>query len=327
MILTRRHTLFAVCGMLLCATTAFSQQPPAAKQPDVKELLAKQFGATVDIRLDQPYAGNQNPRQMVDVFLPKKPIDNKPVPVVVMIHGGGWTGGDRKGYAQAAARLASTGRYAAVSVGYRMSTEAVWPAQIHDCKAAIRYIRGQASQWKIDPERLGATGASAGGHLSTLLGVSGGNAELEGKIGEFGSYSSRVQCVINVCGPTDMAAPLMQGEAAKVDDPAVSKLVGGSLKEKAAEVKAASPLTYVSKESVPILTIHGTKDARVHYSNAEKLHAALTKAGATSLLQPVVNAGHGIPMGPELVARSQAFWDKYLRGEKVDVATTPVEVP
>jgi acetyl esterase/lipase len=320
------------------AVVAQVAAPPAAPQtptPEERERLAreareaalKKFADTVDVRLDQSYAGNTNPKQMVDVYLPKQRLDDKPLPVVVFIHGGGWTGGDRKGYVQQALNMASTGKYACVAVGYRLSNEAKWPQQIYDCKAAIRYIHGHAKEWNIDPNKIGVTGTSAGGHLVSLLGVSNGVKELEGAIGDFTSLPSNVSCVINFCGPTDMAAPLMQGEAAKQPDPAVSGLLGGPPSEKAAEAKAASPLTYVSKNSVPIMTVHGTQDMRVDYKHAEKLDAALKQAGAVSLLVPMMNAGHGIPTGPELQSRMAAFWAKYLRGEAVEVATTPIEVP
>ncbi len=315
--------------ILLAACTAVSPSwaQEKAKAPAINEELAKRYGDKVDIRLNQPYAGNTNPKQMLDLYLPKQRAADQPLPVVVYIHGGGWSGGDRKGYAAQAAGLASGGNYAAISVGYRLSGEVKWPAQIHDCKAAIRWIRAHAKELNLDPERIGCTGSSAGGHLVTLLGLTAGVNELEGDIGEHTSQSSRVTCVVNVCGPTDMVAPLMQGEAAKGDDPAVSGLIGGRVSENIALAKATSPLTYVTSHAVPIMTIHGTKDARVNFNNAEKLDAALKKAGITTLLIPMVNAGHGIPFGPEISQRVQQFWDMYLRDVKSTISTEAIEVP
>ena len=301
-----------------------SAAPSAPKPAAPRETAEKRFGALVEMRFDQPYAGNADPRQRADVYLPKKRSTDKPLPVVVFIHGGGWSGGDRKGYAPQAAALAATGNYVAVSVGYRLSGETKWPSQIHDCKAAIRWIRGHAKELNIDPAKIGATGGSAGGHLVCLLGLTAGNKDLEGSIGDFTSLGSGVTCVVNFCGPTDMGAPLMQGEAAKKDDPAVAGLIGGPLAENADKVRASSPLTYVSKSAAPIMTVHGTNDARVHFSNAEKLDAALKRAGAVSLLVPVTGAGHGIPVGPELAARIQAFWDLHLRGIASEISTAPI---
>jgi acetyl esterase/lipase len=153
--------------------------------------------------------------------------------------------------------------------------------------------------------------------------------ELEGDLGEYTSQSSRVTCVINFCGPQDMGAPLMQGDAAKKDDPAVSGLFGGPLADHADAVKAASPLTYVSKSSVPTMTVHGTNDLRVDYKHAEWIDAALKKAGVESLLIPMAGGGHGFPIGDDLKGRMNRFWDRHLRGVKDggEIATTPIEVP
>jgi acetyl esterase/lipase len=325
-----------VTPMVAVAQTAAPEKKPIAKpegrkQPTPEE-VAKQraeflarIKEKVDIRPDVSYADNDNPRQQVDIYLPKDASAGEPLPVVLFIHGGGWSGGDRKGYMAPASTLAFGGKYAAISVGYRMSSEAKWPAQIHDCKAAVRWVRAHAKELNIDPNKIGATGSSAGGHLVTMLGLTGGNKELEGSLGKHTDESSAVTCVINFCGPSDMAAPLMQGEAAKVDDPAVSGLVGGPLKEKADAVKQASPLTWVSKNAAPIMTVHGMKDARVHYSNATKLEAAMKQAGAVHYLVPVTEAGHGIPIGPELADRMQKFWDKYLRGQDAEIAVTEIQ--
>lgn len=288
-------------------------------------ILEKRFGDKVDIRLNQPYAGTTNTFQMLDLYLPKQRADNQPLPVVVHIHGGGWSGGSRAGYASGAAGLAAMGKYAAVSVGYRLSGEAKWPAQIHDCKAAIRWIRGHAKEFNLDPDRIGATGGSAGGHLVTLLGLTAGVKELEGNLGEFTALGSGVTCVVNVCGPTDMTTVLIPG--ATTDDPAVSGLLGGPVRDRLDLAKQSSPLTYVTASAVPIMTIHGTKDMRVNFTNAAKLDAALKKVGTISLLIPVTDAGHGVTFGPELDGRVQQFWAMYLRGVKSDISLTPIQAP
>jgi acetyl esterase/lipase len=303
-----------------------AQQAEKPKAPTPQEIAAK-FKDTVDIRFDQPYAGNENPRQMVDVYLPVKRATDKPLPVVVYIHGGGWINGDRKGYVGQATALVATGNYAAVAVGYRMSNEKPFPAQIHDCKAAIRYIRGHAKDWNIDPNKIGATGSSAGGHLSTLVATSGNVKTLDGDIGDFTSLPGNVTCVVNFCGPMDFSLPLFTGAAASNPDPAVNGLLGGSPTEKPDVMKAASPVTYVSKETPPIMTIHGTADGRVDFKHAEAIDAALKQNGITSLLIPVVGAGHGIPQPQELKDRVQAFWDKYLRGVETEISTAPIEAP
>jgi acetyl esterase/lipase len=299
------------------AQSAANPAKPAPHPPKVPE--------SVELKADLPYAGNTNPRQMVDLYLPKNRASDKPLPVVVYIHGGGWMNGSRKNAGPAVA-FATSGNYAGVSVGYRLSQEAKWPAQIHDCKAAIRWIRGHAKEYNLDPDRIGVTGTSAGGHLVSLLGLTAGVKELEGSIGEFTGLSSAVTCVANFCGPQDMASPLMQGEAALKDDPAVSGLLGGSIKEKAAEAKAASPLTYVHAGAPPFLTAHGTKDMRVNFNNATRLHEALTKAGDSSILLAMTDAGHGFG-SPELDRRLRQFFDMHLRGIKSEISSQPIPIP
>ncbi len=308
---------FAVTSIAFAEEKSASSPAPKPAPPRVSD--------AVERKADLPYAGNDNPRQALDLYLPKKRSTDKPLPVVVYIHGGGWSGGSRAGGGMAAG-FAASGNYAGISVGYRLSGEAKWPAQIHDCKAAIRWIRGHAKEYNLDPDRIGVTGTSAGGHLVCLLGLTQGVKELEGSIGEFTSLSSRVTCVANYCGPTDMAAPLMQGEAALKDDPAVAGLLGGPIAEKAAEAKASSPLTYVGPGKPPFLTAHGTKDMRVNFTNATKLHEALTKAGNSSILLAMTDAGHGFG-SPELNKRVQQFFDMHLRGIQSEISSEPIPLP
>jgi acetyl esterase/lipase len=256
--------------------------------------------------------------------LPKQRNSDKPLPVTVYIHGGGWVNGDRASYLGQATRQVATGNYAAVAVGYRLSNEVKWPAQIHDCKAAIRWIRGHAKELNIDPARISVQGTSAGGHLVSMLGVTGGVKELEGDIGEFPKESSAVTCVINYCGPSDLTVPLIPGSDISKPDAAVSGLIGGTLQEKMAVAKEASPLTYVSKSAVPFMTVHGTNVGRVNFNNAQKLDEALKKAGVSSILIPITDGGHSIHGGPELEKRLQQFNDLHLRGIQSEIATTPI---
>lgn len=310
-------SLLAVALSLIVTTALFAEEKSAVKVMPPPPRVSD----AVELKADLPYAGNDNPRQMVDLYLPKHRATDKPLPVVVYIHGGGWSGGNRRGGGMAAG-FAASGNYAGVSVGYRLSSEAKWPAQIHDCKAAIRWIRGHAKEYNLDPDRIGVTGTSAGGHLVSLLGLTEGVKELAGNIGEFTSLSAKVTCVVNVCGPQDMASPLMQGDAATKDDPAVAGLLGGSLAEKAAEAKACSPLTYVHAGAPPFMTLHGTKDMRVNFTNATRLQAALTKVGSPTILVPVTDGGHGFN-SPDANRRVQQFFDMHLRGIQSEISSEP----
>jgi acetyl esterase/lipase len=309
--------LFVLVGLPL-----FAQDPDAQKLKTLE--IAEKSG--VDARLDQPYADNANPKQRVDVYLPKKRNGDKPLPVVAFIHGGGWVNGDRMGYASASIQLARTGDYVAVAVGYRLTNEARWPEQIYDCKAAIRWIRAHAKELNIDPDRIGVTGSSAGGHLSSLLGTSGGVKELEGGLGPFTGMSSRVRCVANLCGPEDLTKALMFDKERNpiVKDDAVIGLLGGTYEEKHAEAVAASPMTHVSKDDPPFITFHGDADQRVAFENARAIHAALQKAGVSSLLVPITGGGHGSVGHPEAAKRAKAFFDLHLRGVPSEIDATPI---
>lgn len=311
--------------LLLFVLPAFGQELSAPKQI----VLSTAEKSQVEVKLDQPYAGNDNPKQMVDVYLPKKRNSDKPLPVIAMIHGGGWVNGDRIGYAALGIQFARTGDYAAVGVGYRLSKEAHWPSQVHDCKAAIRWIRAHAKELNLDESKIAVWGSSAGGHLSSLLGTSGDVKELEGDLGPNKSFSSRVQCVVNLCGPENFTKALMfdkEGKPVWKDD-AVGGLLGGNAEKKHAEAVAASPVTHVTKDDPPFITFHGTKDQRVAYLHAEEIHAALKKAEVPSLLVPITDGGHGSVGHPEVKVRGQQFTDKILRGIESTIDTSPLQAP
>ncbi len=312
-------TLLPLPLIAIAGTTMNTTNTP--KENPMQSSLRKQYESKIDFRFDQPYAGNTNPRQMLDVYLPKNRTSTNPVPVIVYFHGGGWIGGDRLNYGGSrAATQVSSGNYAAVSVGYRLSNEAKWPAQIFDCKAAIRWIRGHAKEFNLDPDRIAVSGSSAGGHLVAMLGLTAGVKELEGNLGEFTNLSSAVTCVVNLCGPTDLASPINN-----VITNVIYGLLGGNAKDKPEAAKSASPITFVSKDAAPFLTVQGTKDVVVDLANAVNLDTALKQAGASSLLIKVIDGGHHFNGGPELDKRIQQFLDLHLRGVKTEISTAPIQ--
>jgi acetyl esterase/lipase len=211
-------------------------------------------------------------------------------------------------------RLVAAG-YVAVSPQYRFCPKVIFPAQVHDVKAAVRWARSHAEELRADPDHIGAVGFSAGGHLSLMLGVTDGDDGLEGEI-PADAPSSRVQAVVNYFGPTDMAAD---------DIPAVSKpllrdFLGGEPKEKPEAAKDASPLTFVTKDDPPTLTYQGTKDPLVPHTQAVKLADAQTAAGAPGRVELLIGAGHGWG-GDELdrtIAGTIAFFDQNLKNAKKD---------
>jgi acetyl esterase/lipase len=219
------------------------------------------------------------------------------------------------------ARFVESGEYAGVSIGYRLTGEAHWPSQIHDCKAAIRWIRGNAGKYGLDPGHIGVFGTSAGGHLVAMLGTSGGIDELEGQLGVYRKLSSRVHCVGNFFGPSALLE--MSRFPGRIDhdapDSPESKLVGGPLQKTRKVALSASPITHVSKDDPPMLCIHGTDDQLVPYNQSVILDRALRKAGCDSTLITVKGGGHGGFNSPEIDKRLAAFFARHLRGITVEI--------
>ncbi len=293
------------------------QGQPGQGQPGQRPRIPDSIKAELDV----PYADTDNPRQRLDLFLPKNPKSDKPLPVVAFIHGGAWLGGDKQAGQGLIAPLVNSGEYAGVSIGYRLSPEAIWPAQIHDCKAAIRWLRANAKKYNLDPDRIGVTGTSAGGHLVAMLGTSGDVASLEGTLGPHLSVSSRVACVVDQFGPTDLLT--MRGDHNNPNSPE-AKLIGGAVQENKEAARNASPITYVSKDDPPFMLIHGTNDPVVPFSQSEELRDALKKADVEAVLIPVEGAGHGRFMTPEVSRRLTQFFDKHLRGKDVSISAEPI---
>ena len=330
----RHACLAAVLAAVLVPGTAWGQAAkkpgptaPAqpAKKPGVKGpgLLVPE---SVIVERDVEYGRAGDRALRLDILRPRRESD-KPLPVIVFIHGGAWVGGNKSAGHRLLLPFAASGRYFCASVGYRLTGEAIWPAQIHDCKAAIRWLRANAKKYNLDPERIGVWGISAGGHLVSLLGTSGGVKDLEGANGS-PDQSSRVTCVVDFCGPSDfLAFARFRRKAlpppAEANSPE-SKLLGGPVNEKKDLAIAASPVTYASADDPPFLIVHGTNDELVPFDQAELLQAALKKAGAEAILVEIEGGGHGIG-GPEVGKRVRAFWAKYLRGEEVTVSAEPIK--
>jgi len=292
------------------------REPPRGPQPAGPP---RALPENVIVERDVEYGRAGDRPLKLDLMLPRDPGD-KPLPAIVFIHGGGWRAGDKSGGLGRLMRFARSGQYVCASVGYRLSGEAIWPAQIYDCKAAIRFLKANAQKYHLDPERIGVWGSSAGGHLVSLLGTSGDVKELEGDCGS-PDQSSRVHCVVDFCGPSDFTAIAdAPGEAPN----AVAALLGGPIAEKKEAAAAASPVTYVSADDPPFLIVHGTEDRTVPLAQAETFDAALKKAGVESIFVKIAGGGHGFG-GPEVDARVAAFFDKYLRGQDVQVSDAPIQ--
>ncbi|MCA1962778.1 MAG: alpha/beta hydrolase fold domain-containing protein [Prosthecobacter sp.] len=287
---------------------------------------ARALPPEIEALRDLPYAGTDNPRQKLDLYLPKVRKSDKPLPIIVFIHGGGWRAGDKSGGISHLARFVQSGDYAGVSVGYRLTNEAQWPAQIHDCKAAIRWIKAHAGEHRLDASRIAVWGTSAGGHLVSHLGTSGDVKDLEGTLGAHLDQDSRVTCVVNYFGPENFLTMVRQPstiDRSRGGDYPEALLLGGPVPEREQAAQEASPVTHVSQGDAAFFTAHGTKDPLVPFAQAEEIHAALQKAGVPSLLQEMTGGGHGF-RSPELDARVKQFLDLHLRGIQTEIVTTPI---
>jgi acetyl esterase/lipase len=271
---------------------------------------------------DISYADNENARQKLDLYVPEsKPAEL--LPIVVYVHGGGWEGG-HKDAAEVLNAFLTDGRFAAASVGYRLTNESHWPDQIHDCKAALRWIANHGAEYGIDASRIALFGISAGGHLVSLLGTSVGDADLEGTIGPKSETPVRFRCVANFCGPANFLTFENKGSIFSGEKPGpLMKLLNGKVSEHQSEAKAASPELHVSSDDPPFLHIHGTKDALVPYVQAVEFDKALDAAGVSSTLLTGEGGNH-VFISKELLDTMNAFFDRHLLGKDVPIAQGPI---
>jgi acetyl esterase/lipase len=233
-------------------------------------------------------------------------------PGLVWVHGGAFRHGSKD---TGIARLFSFARrgYVCASIEYRLSGEAIWPAQIEDCKAAVRYLRAHADELGLDPERIGAWGASAGGHLVAMLGAATDRPELEGS-GGWAEHSSRVQAVCDFYGPADLLAMTDQPSALdhnEADSPE-GMLLGGAVREHPDRARSASPVSYATGDEPPFIIFHGAEDMTVPHPQSQAMYQAMGSGDAT--FHTVIGAGHGGPAfeHPAVVKHVEAFFDKHL---------------
>ena len=264
---------------------------------------------------DLAYVTNGHERQKLDLYLPDA---GQNLPLLIWVHGGAFRMGSKEGkeFDPVPLEYVEQG-YAVASLNYRLSQHAIFPAQIQDCKAAVRWLRAHAATYRLDPNRFGAWGPSAGGHLVSMLGTAGHVAEFE--VGEHGDVSSRVQCVVDYFGPTDFlqmdAQRLPDGMVHDTPDSPESQLVGGPIQENKEKTARANPVTYVTKDAPPFLVVHGNQDPLVPYQQSVLLVNALLVAGADVKFYTVIGAGHGRFTDPELPKLTQRFLDKHLKAK------------
>jgi acetyl esterase/lipase len=285
------------------AVLAVALARPGAAQP-----------TTYTSHRDVEYARPGGLPQLLDVHVPDGP---GPFPLLLWVHGGGWQGGD-KSLQPSGAQLRQAKRgYVVASANYRLSGVAAHPAQIHDVKAALRWLRLHAAEFRIDPDRVGAWGSSAGGHLVALLGTSGGVAPLEGDANP--GPSSRVSAVVDWYGPSDLPNMQAQGLPCSGDHSSASspegRMLGCAVPECPERALEASPITWVSQDDPPFHVVHGTADCTVPPLQSRTLHDALAAAGVDSALTLVEGGGHGGPQWTDAtnLPLLEAFLDRTVR--------------
>jgi acetyl esterase/lipase len=255
------------------------------------------------------YANPDNQHLQLDMVRPSE--GSGPFPAIVCIHGGGFRAGERQSYDDLIRQFAQRG-YVAVTVTYRLAPKYPFPAAIHDVKAAVRWLRGNAAKYHIDPDRIGATGGSAGGHLAQFLGVTSDVKEFEGDEGHL-DQSSRVACVVNYFGPSDFTKSYGKSvDAAEV----LPLFLGGNLEQQHQKHILASPLYWVTPHAAPTLCVHGTKDDYVAIEQAQWMVDKLKAADVEAELLTLEGAKHGFQGADARKADEAmfAFFDKHLKG-------------
>lgn len=310
------RVIVAACVALLACDSAFAQ----SKAPSLP--------AGIKMEKDISYIPDGDEAQKLDLYLPEKAAE-KPMPLIVHIHGGGWMGGSK--FPCGVAGMVLKG-YAVASVEYRFSQKAKFPAQIQDCQAAIRWLRAHSKEYQIDPEHVGVVGGSAGGHLSSLVGTAGGKNAFP-KIGGNEEQADRVQAVCDIFGPSDFSTVVQQATEDKnvknifefntPKDP-YSELIGTKLDDKE-KADAVSPVHYASKDNPPFLILHGTHDTLVPYAQSVEFADALKAQGVETWLQTLPGSGHGGPAfgKPAVIQLMQNFFDKHLKGADVPIVLVP----
>ena len=295
-----KGTLLAMLCCFVCG--GISQAAEKSTNETMKTMKTKSV-------LNLPYVTHADEFQKLDLYLPGG--GDAPRPLILWVHGGAWQSGSKD---ESPAREFLARGYAVASVGYRLSQRALYPAQIEDCKSAMRWLRAHAREYGIDPKRIGAWGESAGGHLVALLGTTGDIRDFD--VGEHLDQSSAVQCVVDWYGPANL---LHWGgpENPSTDSPesAIYRLLGGPVSKNRDAALSASPVHFVNGRSAPFLIIHGDHDPVVPLAQSQMLHEALLKAGVKSTLLTIPKAAHGgaefyTPANMEPIS---AFFDRHLR--------------
>ena len=293
---------------------AFVQAPLIVSAQDVGADTPLNLPTPKGVRIfaDLAYVDSGNPRQKLDLYLPV-PVPKTPMPVIVYLHGGGWQKGSKADGRAFAFRMVPQG-YAVACVGYRLTDEAQFPAQLEDGKVAIRWLRDYAERYRLDPTRFGACGVSAGGWLAAMLGTTANFHLLDS--GEHLNQSSGVQAACIFFAPIDLLRLYdYADEHGMPQAQEVTKLLGGNPHIMRAQVKTANPLTYAGAGMPPFLLVHGVEDTVVPPEQSRLCYDALAKLQLPVHLHLIHGAGHTGPafVVPEINAMVDAFFAQNLK--------------
>ncbi len=278
----------------------------------------------VQFEVDIPYTASSCPQQTLDLVRPAHP-EGRRLPLVVFLHGGGWQKGDKAAARRYLGNLVRSGNYVGAAVNYRLTDQARWPAQLHDCKAAVRWLRAHADRYGIDGERVAVWGESAGAHLALMLGATGDQPALAGLLGQYHNQSTKISALVNFAGIVDLATLNRQASAIDHDGPRSPEalLIGGTLSTFNHSAEDASPIRYLNAATPPVLSIHSRADEIIPYAQSEQLHRTLTALGVRNLLIPVTGARHG-QFPEEALSRVRDFLDRELANEGKTVDPSPL---
>ena len=273
--------LKTLCTVLIILITFTAQ---AQQAPDNSNLSAS-YSKISDLN----YAVAGDYHLLLDVYLPKDAINP---PLIVYIHGGAWRSGSKDSVP--IMPLIEDG-FALASVEFRMSEQAMFPAQMHDLKAAIRFLRGNAKQLGYNANKIGVLGSSSGGHLAALMGVSNGDAALEGELGEYRDQSSAVQAVVSYFGASNLTSILDQSTpfGLNVRVPALDLFIGGQPADQTELARLASPVFHVDADSAPLFMLHGDQDPQMPINQSHELHSAYKQHGVPVQFEVVHGSAHG----------------------------------
>ena len=261
---------------------------------------------------DIQYAEVEGHKLLLDLYLPRG--SERPSPLVVWVHGGAWRRGSK--HNMPLKSLVERG-YAVASVDYRLSPVKRFPAQIHDCKAAIRFLRASQRTYGYEGKRISIAGSSAGGHLVALIGVTNRHEELEGTVGDHLDQSSAVHAIVDYYGPTNFMTILKQStpHGLGVRVPALQLLLGGQPEDVPALARLASPVSHVDGGDPPLLIIHGDQDPQVPINQSHELHGAYKRVGLDVRFEVVHGGAHGGKafFDEERTRFVERFFDRHLR--------------